>query len=69
MIYRQRISLRWLPHPSAITVAGKQVVVDKTGKDTVVTPHKEKDDVYMQVMNNWDIFVDYVWNEGKKQRR
>ena len=26
-------------------------------------------DVYMQVMNNWDIFVDYVWNEGKKQRR
>lgn len=28
-----------------------------------------KVDVYMQVMNNWDIFVDYVWNEGKKQRR
>ena len=29
---------------TTITVAGKQVVVDKTGKDTVVTPHKEKDD-------------------------
>ena len=29
---------------TAITIAGKQVVVDKTGKDTVVTPHKEKDD-------------------------
>lgn len=27
-----------------------------------------KVDVYMQVMNNWDIFVDYVWNEGKKER-
>ena len=26
-------------------------------------------EIYMQVMNNWDIFVDYVWNEGKKQRR
>lgn len=24
-----------------------------------------KVDVYMQVMNNWDIFVDHVWNEGK----
>lgn len=21
-----------------------------------------KIDVYMQIMNNWDIFVDYVWN-------
>lgn len=27
----------------------------------------KKVDVYWQVMNNWDVFVDYVWNykEGK----
>lgn len=31
---------------TTITVAGKQVVVDKTGKDTVVTPQeKESDDI------------------------
>ncbi len=30
----------------SITVGGKQVVVDKTGKDTVVTPQdKESDDI------------------------
>ena len=27
---------------TTITVGGKQVVVDKTGKDTVVTPQEEK---------------------------
>ena len=31
---------------TTITVGGKQVVVDKTGKDTVVTPQdKESDDI------------------------
>lgn len=25
-----------------------------------------KVDVYWQVMNNWDIFLDYVWNNKKK---
>lgn len=27
-----------------------------------------KVDVYMQIMNNWDIFVDYVWNSKRKPR-
>jgi len=25
-----------------------------------------KVDVYEQVLNNWDIFLEYVWNERKK---
>lgn len=25
-----------------------------------------KEDVYWQVMNNWDVFLEYVWNERKK---
>jgi len=34
------------------------------GRDT-----KEiKVDVYSQVMNNWEIFVDYVWNTKRKQK-
>ena len=28
-----------------------------------------KIDVYDQVMNNWDIFVDYVWSNKKQQRK
>jgi len=27
---------------------------------------KEKIDVYEQVMNNWDIFIDYLWNNRKE---
>lgn len=29
-------------------------------------PCEEKIDVYDQVMLNWDIFVDYVWNNKKE---
>ena len=25
-----------------------------------------KEDVYWQITNNWDVFLDYVWNERKK---
>ena len=25
-----------------------------------------KEDVYWQIKNNWDVFLDYVWNERKK---
>lgn len=27
-----------------------------------------KVDVYWQVMNNWDVFVDYVWSHSRKER-
>ena len=26
-----------------------------------------KVDIYTQVMNNWDVFVDYVWNSRERQ--
>lgn len=28
-----------------------------------------KIDIYEQVMNNWDIFVDYVWNSKKRRKK
>lgn len=28
-----------------------------------------KIDVYRQVMNNWEVFLDYVWNAKPKRRR
>jgi hypothetical protein len=28
-----------------------------------------KVDIYTQVMNNWDVFVDYVWNSKKRRKR
>ena len=26
-----------------------------------------KVDIYTQIINNWDVFLDYVWNCGKKE--
>lgn len=28
-----------------------------------------KIDIYAQVMNNWDIFLDYVWNSKKRRKK
>jgi len=28
--------------------------------------HPLKIDVYEQVMNNWDVFIDYLWNNRKE---
>lgn len=28
-----------------------------------------KIDIYTQVMNNWDIFLDYVWNSKKRRKK
>lgn len=28
-----------------------------------------KVDIYTQVMNNWDIFLEYVWNSKKRRKR
>lgn len=28
----------------------------------------DKIDIYTQVMNNWDIFLDYVWNSKKRRK-
>lgn len=30
---------------------------------------KQKIDVYSQVMNNWDVFLDYVWNSKTRRPR
>ena len=45
---------------------------EKYGTDYVrinVSPDtRAKIDIYTQVMNNWDIFLDYVWNSKKRKK-
>lgn len=31
-------------------------------RDTV----SRKIDIYTQVMNNWDVFIEYIWRDGRK---
>lgn len=45
---------------------------EKWGKDyfriSVCPDAGSKIDIYEQVMNNWDIFLDYVWNSKKRRK-
>lgn len=46
---------------------------EKYGRDYVrinVSPDTgAKIDIYTQVMNNWNVFVDYVWNSKKRRKK
>ena len=49
----------------------RQWIKDDTDVTIHVFPSKSDDrdkkiDVYEQVMNNWDIFIDYLWNNRKE---
>lgn len=48
----------------------------KTEWEVIISPwcggqgHEDiKIDAYWQIMNNWEIFLDYVWNAKNKRRR
>jgi hypothetical protein len=60
----------WVPHVTMEELDRLNTEREKTLKEYNREPHSlyvnpdvaEKIDVYDQVMNNWDIFLDYCWN-------
>ena len=60
----------WVPHITAIELARLNAEREEAMKKYNREPYvlyvnpdvAEKIDVYDQVMNNWDVFLNYVWN-------
>lgn len=67
----------WVPHITTSELDRLNAEREKALKEYNREPYSlyvnpnvaEKIDVYNQVMNNWDIFLDYVWNSKKRRKK